>query len=235
MKNSHRALAVAVSALAILAFPSVMAFGQSGEVGAPVKHSLLDGKSALLFEIVGDFDLTSFEGANLSYKHHYTDNRAYRIGVGVSLSHENEDQDASGTRWTENETTQRSISLTALKLYYRGIHNRGSFYWGVGPRIGYSHDTYARGTPEWDDDYSSENIFDRANAGIACVLGVEWFIAKEFSLLGQYGTVLEYSWTKMEEKRTYVDPPARDYVNNRESSILELRADVVRFGLSLYW
>lgn len=198
------------------------------------RTSLVDGKSALLFEIVGDFDLTSFEGANLSYKHHYTDNRAYRIGVGVGVSHENRDEDASGSRWTEYDVSRSSISLTALKLYYRGINERGSFFWGLGPRIGYSHDKTTYETPEWEDDATTEYTYDRANAGVACVLGVEWFPARELSLLAQYGTVLEYSWNKNEEKRTYeVERP--DYFFNQQRSTVELGADVVRFGLSLYW
>lgn len=220
-----------VYAVAALLFAPAIATAQNDGQ----RTSLVDGKSALLFEVIGDFDLTSFEGANLSYKHHYADNRAYRIGVGVSAAHTNQDQDATGSRWTETETSRKSISLTALKLYYRGMNDRGSFYWGLGPRIGYSQDKNTYETPEWDDDYTSEYTYDQANAGITCVLGVEWFLAREFSLLAQYGTVLEYSWTKMEESRTYVEPPVRDYFNNRESSTIELRADVVRFGLSLYW
>lgn len=217
-------------AVAALVFAPAVAIAQDD---GP-RTSLIDGKSALLFEIIGDFDLTSFEGANLSYKHHYTDNRAYRIGVSVGLSNENRDEDGSGTRWREDQVSRSSISLTALKLHYRNMYDRGSFYWGLGPRIGYSHEKHTYETPEWDDDYSTEYSYDRANAGFAGVLGVEWFIAREFSLLAQYGTVLEYGWSRNEETRAYEDERP-DYFNNQERSTLELRADVVRFGLSLYW
>lgn len=235
MVKSHRLWIIAARMIIACAVLGSTAFGQPEAPSEQAKNSLRDGKSALLYEIVGDFDLTSFEGANLSYKRHYTDNRAYRIGVGVFVSHENEDQDASGSRWAENEITQYWISLTALKLHYLGIGDRSSFYWGLGPRIGYSHEKYAHDTPAWDDDYSSENTLDRANAGIVCALGAEWFLAREVSLLAQYGTVLEYNWSRREDRQTYVDPDIRDYFNNRESSTIELRADVVRFGLSFYW
>jgi hypothetical protein len=219
-----------VYAVAVLLFAPALAMAQNDSP----RTSLIDGKSALLFEVVGDFDLTAFEGANLSYKHHYTDNRAYRIGVGVSLSHESRDEDGSVHHRTEYEVSRSSVSLTALKLYYRGVQNRGSVYWGVGPRIGYARDKNTYETPDWYDDATTEYTHDRANAGVACVLGVEWFLAREFSLLAQYGTVLEYSWSKDEETRKdQVERP--DYSFNQERSTVELRADVVRFGLSLYW
>ncbi len=209
---------------------SNVAFAQDGNA----QNSLVDGKSALLFEIIGDFDLTSFEGANISFKHHYTDNRAYRIGLGVAVSHENRDEDGSGSRWTETEVSRESITLTALKLYYNDLNKRASFYWGLGPRIGYSHDKDNYDTPAWEDDYSRRYTYDRANAGILGVVGVEWFLARELSLLAQYGTTLDYNWSRNEYEERDSEP---DYSNfrNQESSIVKLQADAVRFGLSLYW
>lgn len=234
MVKAHRACLIALLTLVTCMVHKPSAFGQVEALTPREKNSLRDGKSALLYEVVGDFDLGAFEGANLSYKHHYTDNRAYRIGVSVGISHENRDDDGTGTRWAEHEMSRESISLTALKLFYRSVHDRGGFYWGLGPRVGYSHDKNTYVTPEWDDDYSNEYTHNRANAGVTCVLGVEWFLAGEFSLLAQYGTVLEYNWTKFEDTRSYEDGRP-DYFFNVESSIVELRADVVRFGLSLYW
>ena len=228
--RSHSICAVVTIMIVASVFVPSTVCAQDGN--AP--NSLADGKSALMFEIIGDFDLTSFEGANISYKHHYTDNRAYRVGVSVAVSHENRDEDGSGYRWIENEISRESITLTALKLHYNDITNRASFYWGLGPRIGYSHDKDNYDTPAWDDDYSRRNTFNRANAGILGVVGVEWFLAHELSLLAQYGTVLEYNWTRSEYQQTYSEPEYDEF-RNQESSVVKLQADAVRFGLSLYW
>ncbi|HWO57316.1 MAG TPA: hypothetical protein VNN55_07095 [bacterium] len=219
-------------AVALCSFTAVGAQeATSPEAG---ENSLRDGKSALIYEIVGDFDLTAFEGANLSFKHHYTDNRAYRIGVSVSVTHENVDSDAMGVRWTEISNRREAITLTALKLHYHNIHDRASFYWGVGPRIGYSHERSLTDTPAWEDDWTRRTERDDAGAGILLAIGVEWFLAKELSLLGQYGSTLNYRWMRQEHAETSVENQYRD-VRRSESSLVELRADVVRFGLSLYW
>lgn len=198
------------------------------------KNSLRDGKSALIYEIVGDFDLTAFEGANLSYKHHYTDNRAYRIGLSVSLSSDNRDDDAPGYRWVEQNRRLYSARLTVLKLHYQRTTERGCFYWGIGPRLGYSRDRQSRETPMWDDDVDRRTTIRQADASLLVVAGVEWFASHQLSLLAQYGTAAGYSWRniKTEERRA-----TQNYVldNSTEDSGWSLGADAVRFALSLYW
>lgn len=220
-------------AIALIALSTSMAFSQSEEPAKKALNSLRDGKSALIYEIVGDFDLTAFEGANISLKHHYTDNRAYRVGVSVSI--EKGDADAAGTWvvWEELETRTESMALTALKLHYSKVGERGAFYWGFGPRGSYSH-TKSTADNVDPDGYGRSSSSETFSLGLLATFGVEWFVTERISLLGQYGTVVDYRKSQNRGREISENPDYSWYERNTNSS-WRLYADAVRFGLSLYW
>lgn len=217
----------------ILVATSVSALAQSDAEESKAINSLRDGASAILFEVVGDFDLTSFDGANLSFKHHYTDNRAYRIGLSVSIASDDYDASEGIVLWEDIETRSETATLTALKLHCRSINRRGSLYWGVGPRAMYSRTTSMASSID-DEGRGRRFESEKYSFGVLGAIGVEWFIDEQISLLGQYGTIVEYRKSSSCTSERYGDPEF-DYSINDETSSWILNPDVVRFGLSFYW
>lgn len=198
----------------------IMSTGVALSQDTAVPSSLTDGSSAILFEISDDFDLSSFEGATISFKHHTAANRAYRVGVSLSgESADNVDRSPT-TGWRMSNSTFYGLSLAVQKLYYRNTGATTAIYYGIGPRVHY--DKKRSETPF--------SIAERTNtvAGLGAVLGFEWFVRNEISLLAQYGLGFDYSSSAAEKWDTGRTLRA-EYDN------WELDAEDVRLGLSVYW
>jgi hypothetical protein len=112
---------------------SSVAVAQDGNA----QNSLVDGKSALLFEVNGDFDLTSFEGATVSLKHHHADNRAYRASITVNLASQDSESQAGGPSASYSSDSYE-LSLFLNRLYYHSPGSATTVFYGFGPRAGLS-------------------------------------------------------------------------------------------------
>ena len=222
---------IAVLAVVACVLFGPTAFGQSEESSQQAKNSLRDGKSALNFEINGDFDLTSFEGATISFKHHYADNRAYRISIsGMASSQDSESRTPVGGR-SELDYDRYAISLFVQRLYYRSPRSTTTLFYGFGPRGGLNWQKTSTGGPS--SLSRTESVSNGWDIGIVALVGFEWFVREEISLITQYASSLRYV-SRSTESRTGTETNLSLTHATSDHSV-QFDADVVRFGVSLYW
>lgn len=206
------------------------------------KNSLEEGIWALQFEVNGDFDLRSFQGTTFSLKKHTSNRAAWR--VGVSLDVDLEDRDDTDKRndtthtLTEWDDDSQSISLTVQKVLYPNPTGTVSFYYGFGPIASFFHFKDKRKINDRLMNRSDERTWSRTGwaVGVTGLLGVEWFPSTKISLLAEYGTVIDYSHSKVEREQVW-RVPGSETVTELESKTkgFSLAASHVRFGLSVYF
>ena len=205
--------------LLLLAIPFTVIKAQQ----ADTTSSLAEGNYALQFQISEHFNIGSFRGSALSYKRHYADSKAHRIGL--SFSNHNRwdrfDRDNSFDGSNQNEESAWSVSLGASYTWmrYTNPDEDVKFYYGYGPGINFS--SYTR-----DQNGSSYRLSVGAS-GIAYA-GVEWFFQRSMSLHAEYGASLRIS-----RRRTKVTNE-----NNRRhthDTLISLGGNGVQFGISAYF
>ena len=216
-----------------------VAFSQSPDE-KPVKNSLVKGAWALQFQINNDFDLNSFNGSTFSLKKQTSPGAAWRMGVSLALSFSDSDQiQSNGIEEIPRESDQNSqtVDLTLQKVFYPNPNSRINLYYGLGPR-GYYRHTHSKQLRDVSDSTSTETINTQNNweIGVAGVLGVEWFVTKNISLLGEYGSSLMYEHYKTHNEQTSVRPDeTRVLWNETTSKGVSFEASAVKFGLSVYF
>jgi hypothetical protein len=77
---------------------------------------------------------------------------------------------------------------------------------------------------------------DSWSAGLSAVMGVEWFLRKNLSLLAEYGTLIKYTHNK--RTTTFINnDPLRSQITQEEvvSKRFAINDQAVKFGISLYF
>lgn len=219
---------------------SVGAAYSQGSNEPPVKNSLVKGAWALQFQINNDFDLNSFNGSTFSLKKQTSPGAAWRLGLSLALSFSDSDrmQSSGGLESpSESDANSQTIDVTLQRVFYPNPGSRVNLYYGLGPR-GYYRHTWAKQLRDMTDSTSTETINKLNNweVGVAGVLGVEWFVTKNISLLGEYGSSLMYSHDKVRGEQTLVRPDGTR-VNATETKTNEVSfgASAVKLGLSVYF
>lgn len=208
-------------------------------------NSLVDGAWALQFQIRSSFRLNDFQGMTFSGKYHLSNKKAIRLGLefDASISSGTDEQyhvspyDTISTIADIDSSTQ-SIELVAQYLVYPSPEASANFYFGAGPLVRFFRiDAESELISEYGDTtYISRPInYNKTWAvGINGVIGVEWFAAKNISMLAEYGVALEYRSVKL----------IRNYVSSRGDSFTRFEDDKkffefnpisVKFGLSVYF
>ena len=208
-------------------------------------NSLYDGAWALQFQISSNFRLYDFQGMAFSGKYHLSDKKAIRLGLefDASISSGTDEQyhvspyDTMSTI-TDIDSNTQSIELIAQYLVYPSPEAEVNFYFGAGPLVEFFRiDAKSEQISEYADTaYMSRPINYNKTwaAGINGVIGVEWFAAKNISLLGEYGVALKYRSVKF--IRTYINKGI-PYFNRYEydKEFFEFDPMSVKFGLSAYF
>ncbi|MGE5680733.1 MAG: outer membrane beta-barrel protein [Bacillota bacterium] len=246
MKN-----AVIVLFLSIVFFNQSI-FSQSAQTGT---EGVSDSSRALQFQIGSNFTLSSFQGATISSKHHFTKEKALRLGLSIATGSSDQDQTADrslgdslvniSTGKTTN--TSYSIQLSAQYVYYFNPKDKVLIYTGAGPSIGYDYmkrssdlDGKSPGSYPVQSVSRGEEKTTSWSPGISGVVGVEWFAAKNISFLAEYGLVCRYFWSNYELKNfsQTVYPTSQPYMENNsktESSGWSIANSGVKFGLTVYF
>jgi opacity protein-like surface antigen len=202
---------------------------------------LTDGAWALQFQINSNFTVRSFEGTTFSLKKFTGDNTAWRLGLSLSLRTQDDDQTGfSGALIGPTYTVDNnSFSINAVihRVFYTAPRSKTAFFFGIGPTGGSSHAKLSQRRDYPDSRFtSSEREDDSWSAGLSAVMGVEWFLRKNLSLLAEYGTVAEYT----HNERTTTDVS----YNLLQTSVAEQKTvskrfafddQAVKFGVSLYF
>ena len=199
------------------------------------------GRCALLFQVGSNFTLQSFNGATLAFKYQMNKRSALRFGVTLNGSSNTDDFNYTfsnpDTMINGNEKRQSyGISITALYLYYNRIIRDVAVYCGGGPLLGltYSRDNQLYAT---NNQPNRDNKSNGYNAGLSFVGGVEWYLTKNISLLGEYGFSAGYNYS-INHYNVEMVPANTTYINSfrtEKISGYSFGGSTVRLGVSVYF
>lgn len=223
----------------IRAIVVLMLFGALFFINAPAfaadntdnekQTSLVAGTWSLQFRITDNFQLSSFQGATISAKRHFSDGRALRLGISLNgsvtdIEKRRTDQSSDSTtselilRVDEN---QQYLRFDAQYLIYPSPMKKLNVFIGVGPLFELSRSEVSSS--------GQERINKIWSFGLTTVLGVEWFATNRISILSEYASTLTYDFQISES--TYSDGKIK---NEDELQTLSFSYTSVRFGLSVY-
>ncbi len=206
------------------------------------RHSLDKGIHALQFEIENDFDLSSFQGSTISFKKHTSDHSAYRVGLSTSFSSSDQTRDQyengeSVPYARETKTNSFSATVNLQKVFYRSPASTAiHLFYGLGPKLGFSHsgsDSRIDSSPSAISDRHSDR--DAWTFGLSGVLGVEWFASRDISFLAEYGSALQYDYSKRTDEQTIYGQTTDRNLIKEKSDGFSLNSSAVKFGLSAYF
>lgn len=188
------------------------------------KNSLEKGAWAVQFGIGKNFTLTNFSGASFTIKRHFSKNVALRFGVGTTLSDLNGSYFDTNSVIAQNDINRTYFNFNLLVLYYLNPSKDFNVYLSAGPTFGYGFEKFsATSGANYVNQTYKQNSFG-GEAGF----GAEYFIAKSFSVFG------EYSITLTDKKdNVYTNGPGFDL--STEQSSTEFYFNNVRFGASVYF
>ena len=206
------------------------------------ENSLKKGKWALQFEIDSNFELRSFQGSTLSIKKHTADNRAYRLGL--SFQFEISDGDLArppygpGNSPGDKDLIQQSYRLDLQKIYYADNSDAINLFFGLGPTVQYYYLNDKRDIRNDDDSYVNyeHNKNSAFYAGALGIIGVEWFVNKDISLLAEYGTSIRFETITRENLRQLIQTNTQyNQYNSENTQGISVEPTNVKFGLSVYF
>ncbi|MBD3218642.1 MAG: hypothetical protein GF310_10225 [candidate division Zixibacteria bacterium] len=186
------------------------------------KNSLISGSRSLQFRISNNLTLTSFEGAMISAKKHFTSNSALRFGLGLDIRSGQEDYGA-----VEEDDNLFELELIAQYIYYTSPKAPVNLYLGTGPQFTYNRHVQDRNYEETGEDAAWQ--YDRSwTIGLLATFGVEWFAIENISFFCEYGASIGYQSRYMEST------PYQGY-QDQETTQFRLSSQTVDFGLSVYF
>jgi hypothetical protein len=130
------------------------------------------------------------------------------------------------------------VNLSFQYLYYPSPDNKFQFFWGAGPRLSIN-DTdpqavciyYNRYYDYYEEVYCTSSA--KLGLGIEAALGTEWFLSKNFSLLLEWGIILQNEWYFFE----FDDDIYYNSVDNIEAvnDGIHLDASRAKLGVAFYF
>lgn len=229
-----------------LAITSQSGFAQTK---ASSVEDLSDSSRALQFQITDNFSLSSFQGSVFSYMHHFTKDKALRIGLSVSLGGNNSDQSEDYFSYDRNSLVNNkknksnknsnSLQLSTQYIWYFNPGAKLLLFSGAGPFLRYDHsyekneDYYPQPNSNLVPKNITENKSTQWTPGVSGIVGVEWFASKAISLSAEYGLQLSYYWNDSEI--IHKDQSNINQKIENKSKGWNLAGNSVKFGLSLYF
>lgn len=196
------------------------------------KSPFAKGTKALLFQISNNFTLRSFEGGLISFKHHFSEKNALRIGISFSGNHdENTDHNVSYPVDTLNQHFKDVNSTASFSIYSSYIHylNNTSViktYYGIGLYVGYDH----RYLTYDENPYNNINTWSFGPTGL---FGVEWFPHSNIGLIAEYNFSGKLSFGKS-YVLNYRSSDGSGIKTHTTTYSYGLGQQNVRLGLSVY-
>lgn len=211
------------------------------------ENSLVAGSKALLFQMASNIKLTEFNGANFSVKRHTSPGGTWRVGLTTSASTSDDESkqvadydSVQYDRTRETDVDKLAIGVAVERLRYLTPDRPLSLFVGCGPSLSVARDSRnSRETVENtiptkpESVYRSESVSKSVSLGIGAVIGVEWFPHEQIGILGQYGSLVVYKWSKTESENSQPTGPVQRL--HQTQNALDFRAEAVRLGIALYW
>jgi hypothetical protein len=195
--------------------------------------ALADGTWSLQFQVDSHFDVRSFEGSTLSIKKFTGDQTAWRGGASIAVSI-NDELRNNGFDIDDNSY---SFEVVIQRLVYSAPRSKTAFYFGLGPAGGYANRTYTRVYTFHDGSYlKTEDVTETWWLGISAVMGVEWYVFRNLSLIAEYVPVYGFSGYRYSRTDYYSDSRHTALAETETpESKFQLDSNDVRFGFSLYF
>ncbi len=202
---------------------------------------------SIQFKVNSFFNLSDFQGSFISYKYHFNNSYAIRIGLGFEFDLSSGDYENT---YRSNDSLymgltrdykRYEIGFASQILKYFRIQNSIKIYFGSGPF--FSTRIYQRTYKDYKSDTQNIpsnylNTFEETKRlfyGLSTVFGVEWFFMKDVSLIAEYNFILTYQIIKSEEQ-TFTDntfSEIRKIVDERSGFYSESQR--AKLGLSIYF
>lgn len=219
----------------VIIFMLIMALGNDGFGQSSNESYIKDKSKAVLFGIDNDLYIESFLGTAFSGKWHHDKNTAVRMGVSITCDLSNRETDSrsqviSDQNFTKNESYDYSISTTIEYLKYLPSESRVLFFWGIGPQITYRRSDsrlFYRNYEDFPWKITNDTNIKKWNLGIHTTIGIECFIAKNVSLMAEYGLSMFYGYSKSWSRYS------TSLTSNKEYN-LKILADSKKLGVSFY-
>jgi hypothetical protein len=219
----------------------------NGQSSSPDEIPFTEHSRALQFQIASNFTLSSFQGATISYKYHLDPLTAVRVGLSLSFSSANQDENlnsyaadtlSDGSHNTLDQTGI-GIQINAQQIWYQKNSTGILFFFGTGPVIGFnrtSNNGQQIPSPVTGSQqtYKTDGTGTTWSLGMTGVAGVEWFASKTISLHAEYGLTFGYYWAKNESSSTFPGSGNKSS-SSATSTIWKLSSTGVRFGMSVYF
>ncbi len=226
------------------------------------QHSLEAGRTALTFGLSSSSErLVSFDGSLITFKKQFSRRTALRLGLGLNVDLSDSDGDSRSemtriaddtvTTWDEDfqqrDNDAVGVDLDVVLIHYSGDDRPIHLYYGAGPMISYAYSRQQNRDEDVLEDYERVRVADSERTtwrlGVRCVLGVEWFAARWFSLHAEYRVRGNYYHSKLDLEQwqisEYTEPTERieEYLDNSSTTTKdwEIKNDGVVCGASFYF
>jgi hypothetical protein len=193
-----------------------------------------------------DNDDDDYYGLRLSLKNRFSNNAAVRFNlsiVGQDVFYDIHDHDFGDgfIIWLDDD---RDFDVTGVNfslqyLFYPAPNNRVNFFWGAGPYLSINESNTDLIIDYYDYPYEWSEVIDRddvtrVGVGMEASIGMEMFLGRNFSLIAEYGLVLQHQWFVYEVD--YYDNHNRRYSETESlEDGLHLDASRVRLGVAIHF
>jgi opacity protein-like surface antigen len=197
------------------------------------------GVWALQFSVAEDFTLSSFDGAAVSIKRHFSPQSALRVGLELDLDDSSTEETRTDTdaesllAQSESDSNGEAVVVNAAYMRYAQTGRVVRFVWQLGPELSVGR-TDGRNS---SGPLTSETTHKRWSVGLAGSVGVEWFPTRRFGLHAEYG-MAAYYWSRTTIKQTewvYPNQSSDRYRDESDMHGTALVSRAVRLGLSVYF
>jgi len=196
-------------------------------------------KHGIQFQVTGILNLANFDGYTFSYRYLFNKNSGLRIGLYTNLYNVEEDitqQVDSLTNNPPNKSDNFNLKISVQYLHSIMSFNDFDLIIGGGPFVSfYNSETYYESL-----GYSSLRKYTektkRTGFGLDLILGVEYKLASNVILSGEYGlsiskenSDIEYNWIEEYETRNYI----RSEIGESDRTIIT--GSSVNLGIAIFF
>jgi len=172
-------------------------------------------------------DFTSFKGGNISAKYHFTANSALRFGVNVFFRFANYNSIKlkpfyTGINSYKQKNDSIDIGIFTNYVYYIRAKNNINLFISSGTNFGIIYFNHSSKVSGW-------------YAGVNFSVGVEWFVAENFSIHGEYETIFKYSYNKVKFTSRVFRRGSRVNGGDEITKIFKISPSYILIGVSLYF
>lgn len=160
------------------------------------------------FALEDEYDDDEFDGVRLSVQKMLNRHSAVKFSLGVLDKIDDpfsntifyNESDGVAFEFDDWENNTEEVNLSIQYMNFPSYSRDFQFYWGVGPRLSFTDskfdpDVYVDvpSRMEWVD-YVEFNDVNRIGLGVEANFGAELFLGRSFSLLAEYGFIIENRW-----------------------------------------